>query len=111
MSDKRGPALTFIEPKGDCLYVYMDLRPPKSTIIETPEDSQQITEVGTVIAVGPKVEENYKPGDKIVIHYYTGVHLQLPECYSASKYHRILRDHEILFKVNQEERDRFNQEE
>jgi co-chaperonin GroES (HSP10) len=109
LMSERGKPLTFIEPKWDCLYVYMDARPQLSKIIVTTENSQQITEVGTVMAVGPKVEDGYKPGDRIVIHYFTGIHLQLPECYSYSQYHRIIRDHEILFKINQEERDKFNE--
>jgi len=92
--------LDFIEPLGDTLYIYMDERKGVSDIIVT-VDYQQISETGTVIAIGDKVED-VAVGDKIIISYYTGTHLQLPQCYSDSKYHRIIREHEILARIREE---------
>ena len=94
-------ALSFIEPLGDNIYVLMDEREGASKIIISPDQYQQISEVGTVIAVGDEVTK-VGIGDKIIISYYTGSHLQLPESYSESKYHRIIREHEILCRVNKE---------
>ena len=111
MSDKRGRPLDFIQALGDSLYIFMDLREQKSKIIITPDESQQISEVGTIISKGDKVSSDYQVGNKVLIHYFTGTHLQIPECYSSSKYHRMIREHEILCGIDQEKRDRFNQEE
>ena len=129
--DPRGRPLTFLEPKGDNIYLYMDLREQKSSIIVTPEVSQQISETGVIIAMGPKIgykkmgwiqrlwrrlwhlplnQSEWQIGDRVMIHYYTGTHIQLKEVYSTSRYHRIIREHEILTKINQEERDKFNKE-
>jgi len=99
MSDRK--PLPFIEPLGDTIYVLMDEREQKSSIIFTPQDAQQISEVGTVVKKGKEVNK-VEVGDKIIISYYTGIHLQLPECYSDSKYHRIIREHEILCRISEE---------
>jgi len=107
--DKRGKPLDFLEPFGDHIYVFMDERKTLSDIIVTP-DSQQITEVGTIMALGHKAKENFDVGDRIIISYNVGIHLQLKESYSTSKYHRIVRDHEILTRIDQEKRDAFNKE-
>ena len=98
MSERK--PLDFIEPLGDAIYIFMDEREGVSNIIITTE-YQQISEVGTVVKAGPDVQ-SVNAGDKIVISYYTGTHLQLPECYSDSKYHRIIREHEILCRINKE---------
>ena len=108
--DPRGRPLTFLEPKGDNIYLYMDLREQKSSIIVTPEATQQISETGVIMKKGPKVSDEWSIGDRVMIHYYTGTHIQLKEVYSTSRYHRIIREHEILTKINQEERDKFNKE-
>jgi len=107
MSIDRGKPLSFIEPKGDCMYLFMDLREQKSRYIFTPENSQQISETGVIMAKGPRVSDEFQVGDRVAIHYYTGTHLQFKECYSVSQFHRIVREHEILAKINQEERDKF----
>jgi len=108
--DERGKPLDFLIPKGDCFYVFMDLREQKSKYIFTPEDAQQISETGVIIAKGPKASDEWNEGDRVLISYYTGTHLQLKECYSASKFHRIIREHEILGKIDQEKRDAFQKE-
>lgn len=107
--DKRGKPLDFLEPFGDNLYIFMDERKAVSNIIIT-ADSQQITETATVMALGDKAKENFKVGDKIMITYNTGIHIQIKESYSTSKYHRIVREHEILTCIDQGKRDAFNKE-
>jgi len=94
--------LHFVDPLGDSIYVFMDAREQLSSIIVTPEARQQISETGVVVATGPDVEK-VGVGDRIIISYYTGAHLQLPECYSDSKYHRIVREHEILARIKAQE--------
>ena len=94
-------SLDFIDCLGDTIYILMDDREQKSSIIYTPENAQQISEVGTVVKKGPDVQL-VNIGDKVIISYYTGIHLQLPECYSESKYHRIIREHEILCRISEE---------
>lgn len=110
LDDKRGKPMDFIVPFGDSLYVFMDIREQKSSIIVTPEESQQITEVGTIISRGDGVDQQFKIGDKVLISYYTGIHLQIKESYTTSKYHRLVREHEILTIIDQEKRDAFNKE-
>ena len=108
--DERGRPLDFIEAKSDHLYIFMDKREQLSSIIVTPESRQQISESGIIISRGSDVNPDWKIGDRIAISYYTGTHIQLKECYSSSKYHRIIREHEILFFVDQDKREAFNKE-
>ena len=66
-------------------------------VIEMPGAFQQRTEKATVMAVGNEVK-NYKVGDKILISYNAGTHLQLPEIYKEQAQHRIIIEHNILCK-------------
>jgi hypothetical protein len=59
--------------------------------------------LATVLKVGDEVK-NYAPGDRIVISWYTGIHLhiigeQIGGADIDEDRHRILRDEEILAKV------------
>lgn len=109
MDDERGKPLDFIEPFGDHLYIFMDVRGGVSKLIVT-QNYQQITEVGTVVALGEKAAEDFAVGDRIMISYNTGIHIQIKESYTTSKYHRIVRTYEILTKISQKKRDAFNKE-
>ena len=93
--------LDFISPLGDCLYLLMDEREGASKIIVTPDAYQQISETGRVIAKGPDASSHLNEGDRVIISYYSGIHLQLPQNYAESKYHRIVREHEILCRIKE----------
>jgi len=110
-NDKRGKPLDFIIPKNDCVYLYMDLRGQKSSIIVTPEVSQQISETGVIVAKGPEVSDEFNVGDTVMVSYYTKIHIQLKENYAKSQYHRIIREHEILAVIDRDKREKFNKEE
>jgi len=107
--DERGKPLDFIKPFGDHIYLFMDGRSGISNVIIT-QNYQQITETATIIALGKKAKKNFKVGDKVMISYNSGIHIQIKESYSTSKHHRILREHQILTKINQKKRDAFNKE-
>ena len=108
MSEKK--PLDFIQAKGDHLYIMMDDREQKSNILITPQNVQQVSETGVIISKGSDVNPDWKIGDRVIISYYTGIHLQLKECYSTSMFHRMIREHEILAGVDQDKRDNFNKE-
>lgn len=107
--DPRGRPLDFLEAHDDHLYIMMDRRKEVSKYICRP-DSQQVTETGTVISKGSKVSDDFQEGDKVMIRYNIGVHIQIEENYTTSEFHRIVREHEIMTKINQEKRDAFNKE-
>lgn len=109
--DKRGKPLDFFIPKNDSVYLYMDLREQKSSIIVTPESTRSISETGIIMAKGPKVSDEWKIGDRVMIHYFTGTHMQLKEVYAVSEFHRVVREHELLGKIDQEKREAYNKEE
>ena len=108
MDDERGKPLDFIEAHGDHIYLFMDVREQLSKFIIN-VDAHQITEVATVMSIGGDVK-SFKIGDRVLIGYSKGIHIQIPESYTTSKYHRIIREHEILTKISQEKRDTFNKE-
>lgn len=109
VDDPRGKPLDFIEAHGDHIYLFMDVRGDVSSVLITP-DRQQITESATIISRGEDVTKDLQVGDKVLISYSTGIHIQIKESYTTSKYHRIIRDHEILTKINQDKRDAFGKE-
>lgn len=91
-----------IIPTGDNLYVIMEKRVEKMGTIVMPGAFQQRTEKATVMAVGDGVE-HYKVGDKILISYSAGTHLQLPETYKEQAQHRIIIEHNILCKYEEKD--------
>lgn len=84
-----------IIPTGNNLYLKMEKRVEKMGLIEVPEAYQQRTEKAEVIAVGDEVEK-YKVGDKVLISYNAGTHIQLPETYKEQAIHRIIVEYNIL---------------
>jgi len=93
-------ALDYLEPLGDNVYLEMDEREGVSKIIATPDAYRQRAEKGTVISIGPDVK-GLKPGDRVVISFHTGIHIQLPETYVRPDKHRIVREFEILAKLKE----------
>lgn len=92
-------ALKNIRPLGSNLYIYVLPRAEKIGLIVTANAAQR-TEEAIVIAKGEEVEE-LEVGDKILISYSEGTHIQLPETYSREPRHRIIIEHNILCAVNQ----------
>ena len=90
--------LDFIQPILDKIYITVEDKAEKIGLVEIPGDARMRTQIATVQAVGKDVEE-LKKGDKILIPFDAGLHIQLPETYSFEPFHRIIRDHEIWSKV------------
>jgi co-chaperonin GroES (HSP10) len=80
----------------------MEERVEKMGAIVMPGAFQQRTEKAEVMAVGAEVE-NYKVGDKILISYSAGTHIQLPETYKEQAQHRIIIEHNILCRYEEDE--------
>lgn len=91
-------ALKNIRPLGSNLYIYVLPRAKSIGLIEVPTQTAQRTEEAIVIAKGRGVEE-LEVGDKILISFSEGTHIQLPETYSKEPRHRIIIEHNILAGV------------
>ena len=87
-----------LEPIGSNVYIYILPRIKKLGLVEMPGQHREYTEKAMVIATGKDAEE-VKPGDKILITYSAGTHLQIAETYTESSLHRIIIEHNILTKV------------
>lgn len=97
----KSEVLKGIKPLGSNLYIYVLPRAKSIGLIEVPTQTAQRTEEAIVIAKGKGVEE-LEVGDKILISYSEGTHVQLPETYSREPHHRIIIEHNILCAVNQD---------
>ena len=93
-------ALKGIEPLGNSVYIYVLERATSIGVIQLASQTAQRTEEAIVIAIGKGVEE-LEIGDKILISYSAGTHIQLPETYSNEPRHRIIAEFNILTKVIQ----------
>lgn len=91
-------ALKGIKPLGNNAYIYVLEHSSAIGVIQMPAQHAQRTEEAYVIAVGKDVEE-LEIGDKILISYNAGTHIQLSETYSKEPRHRIIIEHNILTKV------------
>jgi len=107
--DERGKPLDFLQAWGDRLYLFMDERGELSKYVLV-KDRSQITESATIISKGKDVSDEFQVGGKVLVSYHSGIHLQIEESYTTSKFHRIVREHEILTAYDQEKRDAFNKE-
>jgi len=89
-----------LSPWGDRLYIILD--EPKESVgaIILPERHSERSRVATVSAVGKEVK-HIKVGNKVLISYYTGVFIHLPDFAFRGKedLHRIVREDEILAKI------------
>ena len=86
-----------IRPLGSNLYIYVLERATKIGLIEVAGVAQR-TEEAIVIAKGEGVKE-LEVGDKILISYSEGTHIQLPETYSKEPRHRVIIEHNVLCAV------------
>jgi len=81
-----------------------DLEQKVGSIIVAQQHSER-SRTATVVAVGDGVE-NYRPGDKVLLSWYTGVHLHLlgKELFGQpvdEDRHRIVREDELLGKLTE----------
>jgi co-chaperonin GroES (HSP10) len=88
-----------IIPFGDKLYIKVLERATKIKNVFIPQDHKMRTEKAEVISVGEDVKY-FKPGDKILVMFYSGIHVQTPETYSQAPTHRLIVEHEILAKYS-----------
>lgn len=89
-----------IKPRGDNLYVKMIPRPTEMRGVETAGQHQQRTELGIIKAVGGETSNGFASGDMVMLSYNAGIHIQLPETYTESQFHRIIAECEILAKID-----------
>ena len=101
MTEPSKEPLGFIEPYGDKIYITIEDKATKIGLVEIPMDAHMRSQIGIVRAMGKDVEEEgiFKVGDRVLINFGAGKHIQLPETYSFEPFHRIICDHEILSKV------------
>ena len=87
-------------PLRNNVYIYMLPRIKKLGLIEMPEQHKEYTETAMVIAVGKDTKE-LEVGDKILIPYHEGTHLQVTKTYTESSLHRIIVEHNVTTKVGE----------
>lgn len=91
-----------IRPHGNRLYLVLDMvEERKIGSLYVPDKHSEHSRTGIVRAVGEDVK-HYKPGDRVLISYYSGVVVDLPEINvlgEGQDVHRILREDEILAHV------------
>lgn len=85
-------------PVGDKLYIVVDPMREKQGLIALPDKHSERTRTATVISAGAEVKD-LKAGDKVLISWYGGIHIQLPQFAGAEDLHRIIREGEILSKI------------
>jgi len=93
--------LDFILPIKDKLYITVEEKAGQIGSIILPEQARMRSQIGIVQAMGEEVK-GFKVGDRILISYGAGIHIQLPETYNREPYHRIIVEYEILAKIKKE---------
>jgi len=86
-----------IIPFADKLYIKILERPNVIHGIVVPDKYKLRTEKAEVISVGEGVKD-FKPGDKILVQFYSGIHIHTDATYSDAPLHRLIVEHEILAK-------------
>ena len=90
--------LKFIQPIKDKIYVTIEEKVEEIGSIIIPQDAHMRSQIGIVQAKGEEVD-GFEVGDKILISFGAGIHIQLPETYSFEPFHRIITEYEILSKI------------
>ena len=93
--------LSFIKPIKDKLYILVEEKAAQIGSLILPEQARMRSQIAIVQAIGEKVK-GFEVGDRILISFGAGIHIQLPETYSVEPFHRIICDHEILAKIGDE---------
>jgi co-chaperonin GroES (HSP10) len=89
-----------LAPWGDRVYLILEERVTKVGGIEIPDNASQRSRIAVVAAFGDRVT-NFAIGDRVLISWYTGVFVHLPDFAFRAKedLHRIVREDEILAKL------------
>lgn len=90
--------LKFIQPIKDKIYITIEEKAEEIGSIIIPQDAKMRSQIGVIQAKGEEVN-GFEIGDKVLISFGAGIHIQLPETYSFEPFHRIIVEHEILSKV------------
>jgi co-chaperonin GroES (HSP10) len=70
--------------------------------LQLSDNAGQRSRIGTVIAVGDRCHY-FKPGDRIIISFYTGVILNLASMRWLDETLRVLREEEVVASIKEEE--------
>lgn len=89
---------------GDRLLLLCDAMAEKVGSIIMPKQHSERSRTATVVATGDRVV-NYMVGDRVLLSWYTGVHIHLPgqEFFGIpvdEDRHRIVREEEVLAKLS-----------
>ena len=92
-------------PNGHRLYVLLDEvkeKVYKGTII-LPDEHRERSRVATVMAAGDEAKK-YKAGDRVLVSYYCGTEIHLPDRDMATGCHRCVTEDEVMMKVIEEDK-------
>ena len=90
-----------VAPQGDRLYVRLDPMVEKVKNIFVPDDHREPSRIATIKEVGPEVKK-FKVGDRILVSFYTGVPINLPQYDLDPALDKIATESEILALVHEE---------
>lgn len=93
-----------IIPTGKRLYVEFD--PVEEKVLESgivvPRDHSELTRLGTILAVGERVEEDvFQVGNRVMMPYIAGYNIYFPDTGIISETLRIVSQENILCKIEE----------
>lgn len=74
----------------------------KGTII-IPDQHKERSRIATVIAIGNEIDK-YKTGDRVLVSYYCGTEVHIPDRDMPTGCYRCVPEEEIMFKVIEEDK-------
>ncbi|MHA2066010.1 MAG: hypothetical protein ACXABY_16685 [Candidatus Thorarchaeota archaeon] len=85
-----------VRPVEKYLFLELDEKHEKVGAIQLSAKQRQITRVGTVKAIGPRVTpEKFTIGDKVLIDYWAGHNMNLPKYKIFEGTHKMVPENEI----------------
>jgi len=95
------------ELMGDRMYIRLDKMVDKIKNIFVPDEHREPSRIATVMKVGPDVTK-FKVGDRVLVSFYTGVPINLPQYDMNPVLDKIATESEILSLVFEEDELREN---
>jgi len=87
-------------PQGERLYIRLDKAADKIKNVFLPDEHKEPSRIATVMEVGKEVTK-FKVGDKVLVSFYTGVPINLPQYDLDPVRDKIATQDEILSLVEE----------
>uniref|UniRef100_A0A6M3ISB1 Putative chaperonin n=1 Tax=viral metagenome TaxID=1070528 RepID=A0A6M3ISB1_9ZZZZ len=83
-----------IRPCGERIYIKLDPMIDQVKKLFIPDEHKEQTRLATVLVVGPDVK-GFKPGDRVIVSWYAGIPISLPQYDLDPVRDRIVTEREI----------------